>query len=128
LYGVGPMILVNVAGVDEISSASTEITVEDGQAVIEDAEQAELARAFLETVEIEGYTEGEDYIVSFDQNGVFKLSVIDGGSIPDDATLTLTYDALNFMDVAALDVIGGVDSTGKKTGLEAVSEVFPRFG
>src|SRR5699024_755757 len=75
------------------------------------------------------YEEGVDYIVSFDQNGLFRFSVVDGGSIPDNATLTLTYDSFDaLLEPTKFQVIGGVDSDGKKTGLEAVSEVFPRFG
>jgi phage tail sheath protein FI len=69
---------------------------------------------------------GTDYIASFTVDGEVLISVLN-----DEVTgsVTVTGDKINPSAITDADVVGAVNaSTGVKTGIELLTEVFPRFG
>jgi phage tail sheath protein FI len=73
-------------------------------------------------------TLGTDYTFTVNSSGQGVVARVSTGSILAGAAITVDYDYLTPSTVDAADIIGGVDAaTQKKTGLELVGEVFPRF-
>lgn len=72
------------------------------------------------------YVSGDDYTTSFADTGHLIITIMDGGSIPANTTsLQVGYSHLDPSAVTAADIIGGSDSTtGVRTGLEVIEEVF----
>ena len=132
LYGIAPIVAINVLGSDgshyeDITAESFDLS--DGR--LSKADRAELSGVFLETLVVTDtgaqttYVEGTDYVVEFDTNGLLSFELLPGSTIGDDDTLEITATSL---DASALGadtdpIIGGVDASGNKTGLEAITEV-----
>ncbi|MEL8360252.1 phage tail sheath family protein [Escherichia coli] len=76
-----------------------------------------------------GLTVDTDYVLALDDNGYTVITAISGGKITEkDATLKVSYTHLDPGAVTKNDIIGGVDSNTKaNTGLELLSDVYPRF-
>lgn len=74
------------------------------------------------------YVEGEDYLLSLSKEGTWVITRLATGDIATDtATLTLEGDHPGTTPITSADIIGGIDaSTGKKTGLEVIEDVFPQ--
>jgi hypothetical protein len=69
---------------------------------------------------------GTDYIASFTADGEVLISVLKEGNI---SSVTVTGDKIDPSAITSVDVVGAVNaSTGAKTGIELLSEIFPRFG
>jgi hypothetical protein len=125
LYGVGPLLLVNV--MDPEKNKGTETTEEkdlvSGQVklsgdTIPDTIQVKVE----ETV----YEKGTDYDVFF-EDGECIVEVLSGGSIPADVDkLTVVYTKVDFTSESLKDaVIGGYDTaTGKSTGIELADRAY----
>ncbi|WP_202898560.1 phage tail sheath family protein [Limisalsivibrio acetivorans] len=129
LYNVAPVVFVNV--LDPVSHTAdvtgTDYTLAGGVATVE------AYGIMLETVtvkssdEVTTYVLDTDYSLSIDSDGYMLVTALDG-AIADTDTVKIAYTKLDPSAVTSSDVVGGVDvSTGKKTGLELVDEVFPRF-
>lgn len=70
---------------------------------------------------------GVDYLVSFNQEGKIYITAI-SEKIAQNAKIKVAYKILDTTLVTNGDVIGGVDiNTGKRTGLELINEIFPRY-
>jgi len=76
------------------------------------------------------YEEGTDYLLSRSNNNTWVITRIAGGAIPaDNSQLQLTGKHPTTTATTATDIIGGVDvDTGKRSGLEAVEDVFQKTG
>lgn len=74
------------------------------------------------------YVEGTDYLLTLSKNNTWVITRLTTGNIPGaNDQLQLTGDKPGTTPIDATDVIGGVDvSTGKRTGLEAIENVFPQ--
>lgn len=72
------------------------------------------------------YVVNTDFATSFDSNGRTVVTIIPGGAIPANTTvLQVGYSKLDPSKVTAAKIIGGENSTtGVRTGLEVVEEVF----
>lgn len=135
IYNVAPLVLVNVLDpakhVAAVVSEAHDIV--DGKVVIE---TEGILKADFVVKSADGqttYTLDDDYTLAFDTDGymvVTPVAVADGGAIPADAAeLSFTYDKLDQTLVTEEDIIGGYNSTtGVYTGLENISQVYPRFG
>jgi len=74
------------------------------------------------------YVKGTDYEVTINSLGRGIITRLSGGAIASSATVHVDYNALDASEVAASDIVGGIDvGTGAKTGLELVADIFPRF-
>lgn len=129
LMGVGPLVLINVLDPKKHTTEMSEkqVSVKDGQATVE---QEGLLLAGL-AVKNGGaaMTRGEDYLAGRDENGNVVLTMIAEGKGASAETLTVSGKILDASKVTAEDIVGGLDmATGRETGLEAVRQVFPKFG
>lgn len=72
---------------------------------------------------------GTDYTLSQDSGGYTTITLLSGGSAYSAANLYVACSTMKPSAVTKTDIIGGYDSsTGKRTGLELVHEIYPRFG
>ncbi len=122
LYGVAPIVLVNVLDKD-----THKIKIEPREYPIEDKQVLLPMEAVKETVEVTGYTEGEDFDLFYDEETLI-LEVTGGGAIAEAETLEIAYTAVDPSAVKMTDIVGGFDTRTKKNlGLELVNSVFPKY-
>ncbi|WP_458412777.1 phage tail sheath family protein [Schinkia sp. CFF1] len=132
LYGVAPVVLINVLDPEKHKADVTDqsVTIESGKAIISDK------GLFLDTLVVKLTTAGDalvqdtDYIPSFNDKGNVVIAVVPSGNIPQgQTTLSVSFTKLDPTKVTDNDIIGGVDvESGKATGLELINSVFPKFG
>lgn len=133
-FGISPVIIVNV--LDPTKHKGTQISDEEFH--FDKRGTATIAKTgiILSTVEIkkdpeETKTLNEDYVLSFNEAGELVItSLLDERGeykLNDSDTFKITAEVTDPTKVQATDIIGGVSADGKKSGLELVSEVFPRF-
>lgn len=127
LYNVAPIICVNVldlasdnkSGSKEITGVTSAVTIENIPIILSTVEATSGSTALIKDT---------DYTVAHDSDGNVVLTVLNQAKITGD-TVTLAYKEVDVTKVTAADIIGGVDiTTGKKTGLELIEEVYPRLG
>lgn len=136
-YGNTPIVLVNVLDPTKHKKAADTVSItvdaKTGQATI--AEFGILPKSLTITNpdgEPSNYTEGVDYITSFDDDGFLVIA-----SLRDDETdefklktgqaLTVACEKLDPTMIETADIIGGVDVEGNKKGLELISDVYPKL-
>ncbi|MDQ0114358.1 phage tail sheath family protein [Paenibacillus harenae] len=131
-FGLAPVVFINVLDPAEHKTTVVPASVPITAGVL----KLTVNGVLLGTVVVKSsdgtttYVKDTDYTAAFDENGQVLITRKTTGAIPANATaLQVGYDKLNPVAVDASDIIGGVDAgTGKKTGLELINEVFPRFG
>lgn len=135
LFGAGPAVFVNVADPTQhkVTATTVSITLDEhtGSAVV--AETGIIPSTVTITpASSSSYTVDEDYTLSFDDDGFLVVTSLtnEGGEFECSTGTALTFaaDKINPAAVDADDIIGGVDVSGNKSGLELVAEVYPRFG
>lgn len=127
LYGVAPAVFVNVL---DPASHKTSLTAQDATFDDED-----IARPVHPGILTDPILKSSDETVTYVKDTDYSINLISGvisrlstGSIAAEASVKVTYDYVDPSKVINNDIIGGIDeTTGAKTGLELVSEVFPRF-
>ena len=128
LYGVGPVIFVNVLDPDKHKESvpAAEVALVDGRAELPET-------AVLSTVVVkasssgDALVEGTDY-TCFYNGGRLIVEAVKGGKLSG-ATAFIAYDKVKPSGVTSEDIIGGVDvGTGAKQGLELVNSVFTKYG
>lgn len=127
LYNVAPIICVNVldltadykAGSKEVSGVSNAVTIENVAMILSTVEATSGTTALVKDT---------DYTIAYNSDGNVVLTVLNQSKITGDK-VTLSYKEVDASKVTASDIIGGVDvTTGKRTGLELIEEVYPRLG
>ena len=74
------------------------------------------------------YTKDTDYKLEYNEEGDLVLSVVTGGALVGNNDFYVKCEKLKPENVSNSDIIGGVDlQTGKYTGLELISRVYPKF-
>jgi hypothetical protein len=74
------------------------------------------------------YVLDRDYSLEYNNAGKLVITILPGGSIPQDTDgLLIGYSRIGSTPITADDVIGGVDQNGRKTGIELIEEIHPRF-
>lgn len=132
LYGVGPVIFINVLDPTEhiLSESDKTVTIAD------EAVQLSQTGILLSSLTVKLTAAGQeltadtDYTAAFDDDGQVVITILDDGAITSSQTsLVVSYDYLDPSAVTSSDIIGGTDSsTGKATGMELMDQVFPLFG
>lgn len=129
LFNVAPIILINVLDPDKHkkSVAETKLTVSGHECKIDEA------GVIVSTLVVKAgdltLQAGTDYVTSFETDGGLLISLAPSSESYNAAEVTVTYDAVDASKVTAEDIVGGVDvATGKRTGIELVRSVFPKFG
>jgi phage tail sheath protein FI len=129
--GVAPVIFINVLDPETHKTAETKTVI-----LTNDEGIINTLGIVLDSVVVKDsgaattYNKDTDYTVAFNSDGYLVVSIIDGGLIPAETTeLTVEFDKLDPSLVDQDDIIGGYDIvTGKYTGLEVISQVYPRLG
>lgn len=130
-FGVGPVVFINVLDpennehIEAVADKEIELTAKSGKI----DEQGIL----LDKITVTGdsgtkYTEADDYVVSFADDGTVTLSATDNGKMASLNKVSVSYVKLKPSGVKAADIIGGVDENFVRTGLELLDEVYPRTG
>ncbi len=126
LYGIGPVVLINVLDKEKHKKAGKvkDLVIENGKGTID--EKGILPESLVIKSQDKTFKLGEDYTILFEKEIVEIVGVSEAFK---DATYTITYNILDPSMVTKADIIGGIDvNTGKRQGLELVEEVYPRFG
>lgn len=130
LFEAAPAILVNVLD----PSVHKKSVTDHAATLSNDLSVIKIQGVLLDSVVVKSddgattYESGKDYSIGFDGQGNVVLQRITSGTIPENATkLTVAYDQVDPSLVTSQDIIGGVESDGKATGLELLNQVFPRF-
>lgn len=133
LYGVKPVIIVNVLdpAKHKVTASTTTVTLDSktGSAIVE--ESGILPDSVKLTGSGSAYVAGTDYVMAFDDDGNLVITSQkneDGGFLCTTGTpLTFEAEKTDPSKVTPDDIVGGVDVQGNKSGLELISECFPRF-
>ncbi|MBE6901400.1 MAG: phage tail protein [Ruminococcaceae bacterium] len=128
LYGVGPVIFVNVFDPEKHKSAvaETEMTLVDKAVKLPDI-------AIIGSVVVKASAAGDALVAGTDyeafySDGSLVIEAVDGGAITG-TSIFVSYDKADITDIKGADIIGGIDvTTGAKTGLELVNSVYPKYG
>lgn len=118
---IGPIVLVNVLNPDtqKNSGKTANVTLTNGQGYIDND------KVILKSCSIDGKTLGTDFSVEYTPDGSKVLLKDLTGAM--ESPVTVTYDEVNPDAVIAVDVIGGTDATGKKTGISVVDLVYNKY-
>lgn len=135
LFGVAPFILVNVLDPSKAShktTATTEsITLDSKTGAVTIEETGILPSSVTIAGTGASYVRDTDYVLTFDDNGYLVVTSLKDAEgtfrMTTGTALTFAADKLNPSAVTADDIVGGVDVNGNKSGLELISECFPRF-
>ena len=74
------------------------------------------------------YVLDRDYSLEYNKKGNLVITILPDGSIPQNTDgLLIAYSRIGSTPVTADDVIGGIDQHGRKTGIELIEEIHPRF-
>ena len=129
-FAMSPVVFINVLD----PSSHTASVTDESQTFSDDEITLANEGVLTDTVTVkdsDGSTTYEldtDYTVSFDQDGNCVVTRVDSGTITEGEQVTVTYDHLDPSSLTTDEIVGGVDSsTGDKTGLELVNEIFPKF-
>ncbi|MGL5514101.1 MAG: phage tail sheath family protein, partial [Sporomusa sp.] len=130
LYGIAPVIFINVLDPREHKKAVTgeSIKLVDGKAALPNG-------VMLDTLKVKSkdglkdYQKNADYLTSYADDGTLQLIVVPTGAITSDITsLTIDCTKLDPASVTKANIIGGIDiNTGKREGIEVISEIFLRY-
>jgi len=132
IFGVAPIIMINVLDPNKHVKAelSKIYSVTGGKITI--SEQGILLDKLSVSSTADEPTEfkpEEDYVAAFNSDGSVSIAVISGGAAKNEKELKVTYAQLDPSMVTYQDVIGSYDvTTKKKTGMELIGRVYPKFG
>lgn len=116
-FNIGPIVLINVLDTTKHIKTVTDKTIEmsEKKYLIEDI------GVLPETIEI---TETFEHKKVFNERGQIELIPLGEKS----GSIEVRYSVIDFSKISEADIIGGIDGeTGKKKGLEVISEVFPKY-
>ena len=133
LFGVGPVIIVNVLdpSIHKVTAQTVSVTldVKTGAATIE--ESGILPNSVAITGDGSAYLKDSDFVLAFDDDGHLVITSNKGADgeflCQTGVTLTFAAEKLDPTLVTEDDVVGGVSVDGKKRGLELINECFARF-
>ncbi len=124
LYGVSPIILVNVLDSNKHKEeiAVKEFNIVEGRVLLP-------LEALKESVVVSDFTNETDYTL-FYNNKNLVLEILDGGKIGKEITaLSVSFTAVKPSLVTNDDIIGGINVRTKKIeGLELIHNVFAKYG
>lgn len=134
VLNVAPIIFINVLDPDKHTTQVTDVahSIVEKQVTIANG-NGPVQGVLLKTIVVKNAAtiakEDIDYVVAFDADGNAIISVLDGGALSTVESVTISYKLLDPSLVDEDDIVGGYNVSKKKNeGLEAVSDVFPKFG
>lgn len=127
VFAIAPVIFINVLDPRKHvkENSETEYPVSNGQA------QINIEGVLLDSITIKNgaaeLTLDTDYILSFDDAGYVIVTLLKDTDVI--SALNIKSKSIDPEAVTKEDIIGGFDSeTGKETGIEAIRQIYPRFG
>ncbi|WP_026486686.1 phage tail sheath family protein [Caldanaerobius polysaccharolyticus] len=116
---IGPIIVINVMDPAVHKTASTAtITLTNGQGYLDEP-------AILSSISITGAVKGTDYSVEYTTDGRVLIKDLTGSLI---SPVTVSFDRMDKTKVQNSDIIGGIDSDGKRTGIACVDLIYQTYG
>lgn len=129
IFAVAPVVFINVLDPSKHvkTSESKQYTVADGQILIgEEGILLDTITAKAGEIVLAADT---DYVASFNDAGYVILTMLAGGAGEAAQAVNVEYKSIDPTMVTKDDIVGGYNSvTGAETGIEAVRQVYPRFG
>ena len=129
-YKCAPVVFINVLDPKKHvkSVTDSQVSISSGNAIIADK------GILIDTIVVKSedgvttYTNVDDYLASFNEDGSVIISIASDGTIKSD-TVKISYSALDPSKVKSEDIIGGYDvATGKRSGVECITSVVNKFG
>ena len=130
-FAVGPLVLINVLDpknnnhIEAVTDKS--ITLTGGKAVIED-EGILLDKLVLSDGASKEYVNDSDYVASFDDYGNVVIAVTNDGELVGKDKVFVSYSKLKPDGVKDEDIIGGIDESENRSGVELFDEIYTRLG
>lgn len=133
LYGMAPVVFVNVLDSSKHCEGVklSEKTPENSVVTLDATEMV-----MLDTLIVSAVSDGStslrkdiDYTAAYNDDEQLVITILSPAQLDEGAKIYLSYTKIDPSKVAKEDIIGGVDtSTGAYTGLEAIANVYPKFG
>lgn len=125
VYGVGPVVLVNVLDPETHKAALTEqVTITNKKGTFT-AKNVILNGLVLKNGNTNLVTE-TDYTLAFDEDGTLKVTILSDSTI---TTVSATGYKLDLTGLSASNIIGSYNAaTGAETGFEVLRQVYPKLG
>ena len=134
LFGIEPVIIVNVLDPSKhkITATTTTVTLDSKTGAATIAETGIVKSTVkLSSSGSSAYALGTDYSAEYDDDGYLVITSLKGPEgnfkCTTGTALTFAADKTDPSKVDADDVVGGVDLSGNKSGLELIGDCFPRF-
>jgi phage tail sheath protein FI len=133
VHAISPLVLINVwdPDIDKLAIADTLLPISNNKATL--ADPMAIIKSVVVKIADPADTTGAsfinlvrntDYSLAYDSSDNLVITLLQGG-LGDGATeLVVSYDQADPSKVTATDIIGGVDATGNRTGIEAIDDVF----
>lgn len=131
VFNIAPIVLINV--LDPANTAHVQDNAEASKTPVDSivtlAEDYILPSSLVvkDAAGTKTFVAGTDYSTAFDDNGKLVITLI-SAAIKLEASLKVTSKSLKPGGVVAADIVGGIDESGKETGLELVRHIYPLFG
>lgn len=123
IQSVGPLVLINVLDpTRHIKAVDGTASVADGKAVWQ------MQDVLLDGLVVKGYNLDTDYSLAHDDDGNVVITINPAGAAVKAKELNLSALAIDPTLVTAADIVGGVSRLGVETGLQALRQVYPKFG
>ena len=124
--GVGPVVFINVLDPATHATAFDAVTVSVVNRLATVEQDGILEDGLVVKNGDTALVKGTDYTISYSDEGYLKVTIL-MASAP--ASVTVSGSKLNPAGVTKAQIIGGYNvTTGKETGIEAITKVFPKFG
>lgn len=129
VFNVAPIAFINVLDPSKHkkTATTTSVKVDAKKAVINEN------GILLKTLVVKNGTAtlkaDTDYVAAFDSSGNVEITLLTTDATASAATLTIAAEKIDPSMVAKDDIIGGYDTAAAKDkGIEAIREVYPKFG
>ena len=126
--GNGTVLMVNVFDPDTHKTSVTDEAVtlnDDGQATLANGGQSVISATVKSSDGSTTHVEGTDYTLD---KRTGTISRIDSGAIAAGAELTVDYDHPDLSQITPSEIIGTVETSGNRTGMQALLNSFNLFG
>lgn len=122
--GIAPVVFINVLDpTKHVAEVSETISVTNNECSL--ASLGVLVDTLVVKSGEDALTADVDYISAFKSDGILNLTILKDGV----SEVTVTGKKLDPSKVTDEDIIGGYnETTGAKTGIELIRDIYPRFG
>lgn len=123
---VSPVVFINV--LDPTKATHKEAVAAASMSIVGGMIKIAVKGILLSSIAVTDATAGTDYVASFDDEGNAIIAVVAGGALDGAASATVAYTKLLPSGVTNAEVIGGIDASNVRTGIELIDEIYSTFG